>query len=134
MQSCKAPDRSGLTRLRARYKSRIQHQCRNLQQVPHSCSCWKSYENLSSLVTSPVAKMSDVGGCFVGIAVPGDTRLNYLSQLPCAVQDLFCNCRSDHCYDCVDKVISYKCSARSGPGVSEIFADYGRHTGCFFDP
>ncbi len=32
--------------------------------------------------------MSDVGGCFVGIAVPGDIRLNYLSQLPCAVQKI----------------------------------------------
>ena len=63
--------------------------------------------------------MSDVGGCFVGTAVPGD---------------MFCNCRSDTCCDCVDKVISYKCSARSGPGVSETFTDYGRHTGCVFDP
>ncbi len=81
------------------------------------------------------ARMSDVGRWLLGIAVPGDIRLHYLSQLPCAVQKT-CSATAEvsSCCDCVDIVISYACPARSGPGVSENFADYGRHTGCFLYP
>jgi len=46
------------------------------------------YENQSNQVTYPVARMSDVGRWLVRIAVLGDIRLNYLSQLPCAVQKI----------------------------------------------
>ena len=46
------------------------------------------YENQSKQVTSPVARMSDVGRWLVRIVVLGDIRLNYLSQLPCAVQKI----------------------------------------------
>ena len=83
------------------------------------------YKNQSSQVTRPVhhlcAGMSDVGRWLLGIACfPGDIRpVSPESAAVCSAEDLFCNCRSDNCCDCVDTVTSCTCPARNSSGIFE---------------